>query len=120
MNTRKKLVFSFFYDIIIMVNDMDTRKTFKNLDEQIEILRSRGLVVTDEEKTKNILLRENYFFISGYRHLFMKSSKEAVISCLDNNLVSLSFFRPELSFLYGLFDKASGVWLAGNSSIYVA
>lgn len=52
------------------------KKTFKTLDEQIEIMKSRGLVITNEEKTKNILLRENYFFISGYRHLFMKSSKD--------------------------------------------
>ena len=58
-----------------MVNDMD-RKTFKTLDEQIEILKSKGLVINDMEKAKNILLRENYFFISGYRHLFMKSKKE--------------------------------------------
>ena len=58
-----------------MVNDMD-RKTFKTLDEQIEILKSKGLVINDIEKAKNILLRENYFFISGYRHLFMKSKKE--------------------------------------------
>lgn len=53
-----------------------SKKIFKNLDEQIDILRSRGLVITDIEKTKDILLRENYFFISGYRHLFMKSYKE--------------------------------------------
>ena len=52
------------------------RKTFKTLDEQIEILKSKGLVINDMEKAKNILLRENYFFISGYRHLFMKSKKE--------------------------------------------
>ena len=49
------------------------RKTFKTLDEQ---LKSKGLVINDIEKAKNILLRENYFFISGYRHLFMKSRKE--------------------------------------------
>lgn len=54
------------------------KKTFKTLDEQIQILKSRGLVVTDLEKAKNVLLRENYFFISGYRHLFMKSSKDNV------------------------------------------
>lgn len=53
------------------------KKTFKNLDEQIEILKSRGLVITDVEKTKSILLRENYFFINGYRHLFMKSWKDS-------------------------------------------
>lgn len=45
-------------------------KTFKTLKEQIEILRSKGLIINYEEKTEQILLRENYFFISGYRHLF--------------------------------------------------
>ena len=48
-------------------------KEFKNLEEQIEILRSKGLVINDEEFAKEVLLRENYFFLSGYRHLFMKS-----------------------------------------------
>ena len=52
------------------------KKTFKTLDEQIEIFRSRGLIINNEEKAKDILLRENYFFINGYRHLFMKSWKE--------------------------------------------
>lgn len=46
-------------------------KIFKNLDQQIEILRSRNLIINDEEKTKDILLRENYFFINGYRHMFV-------------------------------------------------
>ncbi len=48
-------------------------KTFKNLDEQIKILQGKGLIISDENETKDILLRENYFFISGYRLLFMES-----------------------------------------------
>lgn len=52
---------------------MKSNKTFKTLDEQIEILKSKGLTINDVEKAKTILFRENYFFISGYRHLFMKS-----------------------------------------------
>jgi len=47
-------------------------KTFKTLDEQIEILRSKGLIINNEDDTKEILYRENYFFVSGYRHLFMR------------------------------------------------
>jgi len=47
-------------------------KTFKNLDEQIEILQKKGLVIDDIDYAKEILLRENYFFLSGYRHLFLK------------------------------------------------
>lgn len=52
---------------------MRSNKVFKTLDEQIDILRSKGLVINDIEKAKDVLLKENYFFISGYRHLFMKS-----------------------------------------------
>ncbi len=46
-------------------------KQFKNLDEQIEIFKYKGLVINNEEYAKEVLLRENYFFLSGYRHLFM-------------------------------------------------
>ena len=51
-------------------------KVFKSLDEQIEILQSKGLIINNVDKTKEILFRENYFFISGYRHLFMRSFKD--------------------------------------------
>jgi abortive infection bacteriophage resistance protein len=51
-------------------------KIFRTLDEQIDILKSKDLTITDEEQTKNILLKENYFFISGYRHLLMKNYKD--------------------------------------------
>jgi len=51
-------------------------KQFKNLDEQIEILKFKGLVIADEHYAKEVLLRENYFFLNGYRHLFYKSKSE--------------------------------------------
>lgn len=47
-------------------------KVFKNLDEQIIILREKGIIINDEAYAKEILLRENYFFIMGYRHIFLK------------------------------------------------
>ncbi len=47
-------------------------KTFKNLDEQIELLKQKGLVIDDVDYAKEVLLRENYFFLSGYRHLFLR------------------------------------------------
>ena len=46
-------------------------KTFKTLDEQIDILTNKGLTIEDITYTKEMLLRENYFFLSGYRHLFL-------------------------------------------------
>lgn len=51
------------------------QKTFKTIDEQIQILKDKGLIITDEDQTREILLRENYFFLSGYRHLFLDGIK---------------------------------------------
>ena len=34
------------------------------------------MVINDIDKTEELLLRENYFFINGYRHIFMKNHKE--------------------------------------------
>ena len=51
-------------------------KTFKTIDEQIEILRSKGLIINDAHKAEEILLRENYFFLTGYRFLFMRSTED--------------------------------------------
>lgn len=52
------------------------KKDFKTLLEQIEILSNKGLVINDIEYAKSVLFRENYFFLNGYRHLFMKSSSD--------------------------------------------
>lgn len=51
-------------------------KTFKTLDEQIDILKEKGLIVNNIDEAKDILFRENYFFINGYRRLFMDSIKD--------------------------------------------
>lgn len=49
------------------------KKTFKTLEEQIKILESRGLIINDYDKTYDILFKENYFFINGYRHFLVKT-----------------------------------------------
>lgn len=51
-------------------------KQFKNLDEQIEIFKHKGMIVSDEKYAKKVLLRENYFFLNGYRHLFVYSDSD--------------------------------------------
>lgn len=53
-------------------------KQFKNLDEQLEIFKHKGMIINDEKYTKRVLLRENYFFLNGYRHLFLVSETERV------------------------------------------
>lgn len=68
-------------------------KDFKTLDEQIEILKNRGLVINDVEKAESLLLSENYFFINGYRHIFLKSHK-------DSNFIKGTTFEE----LYAVFQ----------------
>ena len=69
-------------------------KQFKNLDEQLEIFKYKGLIIEDEEFAKTVLLRENYFFINGYRHLFMKSAnnKRYIEGTTFEELYSLFLF----------------------------
>ncbi len=68
-------------------------KIFKTLDEQINIMRDKGMIIEDEILAKEILLRENYFFLNGYRSLFMKSHA-------DKTFVPGATFRE----LYGVFN----------------
>ena len=42
------------------------QKEFKSIEEQLTILKSRGLNIIDEEDFKNFLLNNNYYRISGY------------------------------------------------------
>ena len=73
-------------------------KTFKTLDEQIDILKSKGLVIDDIEGTKAILLRENYFFLCGYRHLFMDAndSKKYIEGTTFRELYAMFSFDRQL------------------------
>ncbi len=73
-------------------------KTFKSIDEQIEIFRDKGLLIDDSIETKNILLRENYFFISGYRKLFMVSvkNKKFITGTTFEELYSVFLFDRRL------------------------
>ena len=73
-------------------------KTFKTLDEQIDILTNKGLVVEDILATKTVLLRENYFFLSGYRHLFMKpdDNKSYLEGTTFNELYSMFLFDRQI------------------------
>lgn len=73
-------------------------KQFKTIDEQVDILKDKGLIINNVEETKKILLRENYFFINGYRHVFMKASdnKKFIEGATFNELYALFGFDRNL------------------------
>ena len=106
------------------------QKVFKTIDEQFQILLDKGMIIDDERQVKEILLRENYFFISGYRHLFLKNPKSRDyrqgtnfrelyalfnfdrqlrniifknLLIIENNMKSI--FSYELSMQYGIKEK---------------
>ncbi len=70
-------------------------KIFKTIDEQLDILRSRGLTINNVEKAKQFLLRNNYYRVSGYSLTLRKNdifSKSATFQ----NIVDIYNFDHEL------------------------
>ena len=50
-------------------------KPFKTLDEQIEILKSRGLIINDENFARDFLLKNNY-----YRTIHFRTIQYAILT----------------------------------------
>lgn len=76
-------------------------KPFKTIDEQIEILRSRGMVVDDS--ARDILLAENYYcVINGYKEMFIDD--EASQSASDERYTNGTKFDDVYALF--LFDRA--------------
>lgn len=73
---------------------MTNNKVFKTIDEQIDILKSKGLIINNTDYAKSILLRENYFFLNGYRHIFLKKdlSRKFINGVTFEELYSLFCF----------------------------
>ena len=51
-------------------------KEFKTIDQQIDILRKKGLIIDDEARTYDILLKENYFFLNYILYFYLIDIQE--------------------------------------------
>ncbi len=68
-------------------------KIFKTIDEQVQILKDKNLIIEDIDYTKDVLLRDNYFFLMGYRAIFMRPKENKFISGVTfNELYALFIF----------------------------
>ncbi len=54
-------------------------KVFRTIDEQLDILKSKGLTIEDYDQASEIVLRENYFFLNGYRGPFLNVGSKRFI-----------------------------------------
>ena len=72
------------------------KKEFRNLDEQVDILKSKGLSINNPDEVKDILFRENYFFINGYRHLFYTDNRKFINGTRFSELYSAFLFDRSL------------------------
>lgn len=76
-------------------------KPFKTIDEQIDILRSRGMIVDDS--ARDILLAENYYcVINGYKEMFIDDAASQFAA--DERYISGTRFDDVYALF--LFDRA--------------
>lgn len=74
------------------------QKEFKTLEQQIEILKNRGMTIKDEDKTKKYLLSNNYYnIINGYSKPFLKEKNEYLSGTSFMKLVNCNFWMEKLS-----------------------
>ena len=70
-------------------------KPSKTISEQIEILKSRNLIIEDEIKAGESLLKYNYYRLSGYWRKYQKKTKEKY-GDRDDNFVDNTTFEKIL------------------------
>lgn len=74
-------------------------KEFKTIDEQIEILKSRNIIVENYDKVYKILEKNNYYYlINGYKDLFLnkKHKDEYIINTKIEEIYAIYQFDKEI------------------------
>lgn len=73
------------------------QKEFKTLDEQISLLKNRGLIIPDENRAKRYLLTNNYYnIINGYGKYFQNIPDHYIEDTSFNEVSRLYFFEEEI------------------------
>ena len=84
-------------------------KDFKTFNQQLAILRTRGMIVPKDGSPKRFLEQENYYnFINGYKDLFLSKDSQGNVIVPEtylpnthfNELKALFLFDRELRFLF--------------------
>ncbi|MGI6177273.1 MAG: Abi family protein, partial [Eubacterium sp.] len=70
-------------------------KEFKTIHEQIEILKSRGLLIENNQETEIFLLKNNYYRVSGYS-LTLRNKDVFYPGSTFQNIIDIYEFDREL------------------------
>ncbi|MCK9373032.1 MAG: Abi family protein [Sulfuricurvum sp.] len=71
-------------------------KSFKTIDEQIELLKSRGMLFRDEDQAKHYLLNLNYYRLSGYWLPFKQPDDSFESNLYFEDIINLYLFDSGL------------------------
>ena len=76
-------------------------KPFKNLDEQIALLESRGLSIPDHEKAKYYLLQYSYYnVINVYSRFFQAETDKYIPGTTFNEIRAVHTFDSEIKSIF--------------------
>lgn len=72
-------------------------KSFKTIDEQLELLKRRRLTIEDEENARKYLLTNTYYdIINGYSKYFEESTNRYLIGSTFDEICKLNWFDKEI------------------------
>lgn len=85
-------------------------KDFKTIDEQLALLRSRGLIIPNEEKARLYLLTNNYYnIVNGYSKYFPRDGEIYTAGTTFDEVWHLYIFDKEIkkAFLEAILNAES-------------
>lgn len=76
-------------------------KPFKSMDEQINLLKSRGLTFSDEDKAKSYLLCNNYYNVINYYSKFFMTNNDQYLEATNFDEISqVYYFDKEIKAIF--------------------
>lgn len=98
-------------------------KPFKTVDEQVEILESRGITFVDKEDAAKFLLKENYYVvINGYKDAFLNKEASNLAHGEDRyeSGTPFEYFKAIYSFDKALREETMRVLLEAETAMKTA
>ena len=81
-------------------------KEYKNPEELVSLLKSRGLIINDSQKAQHYLQSIGYYRLSAYMHPLLESPKSgSSVKCIDRK-----------KFLYYDKNKAGIIYLCSDQT----